>query len=146
MPTHAANKSKGTATTRRRSYDASQGTSPAPKRARTANWSKDLGTDGNSAEYHLWDFHESNWDRWRKAPKGGNGGRANLHQGAIQYLVEKGCSSQRKPETVKTKIASLRTNYIDALQFKTSTGAGRLDEEVAVWARLGAGEAPWLVS
>ncbi|ODN77739.1 hypothetical protein L202_04878 [Cryptococcus amylolentus CBS 6039] len=53
MPTHAANKSKGTATTRRRSYDASQGTSPAPKRARTANWSKDLGTDGNSAEYHL---------------------------------------------------------------------------------------------
>ncbi|ODO05487.1 hypothetical protein I350_04538 [Cryptococcus amylolentus CBS 6273] len=53
MPAHAANKSKGKATTRRRSYDTSQGASPAPKRARTANWNKDLGTDGNSAEYHL---------------------------------------------------------------------------------------------
>ncbi|ODN72966.1 hypothetical protein L202_08369 [Cryptococcus amylolentus CBS 6039] len=137
MPTHTANKSKGKATTRRHSYDTSQGALPAPKWAHTADWSNDLGTDGNSAEYHLVQWlimrsgasMRSDWDRWRKSPKGGNGGWANLHQGAIWYLEEKGCSSQRKPETVKTKITSLRTSYIDAWQFKTSTGAGWLNEE-----------------
>ncbi|ODN74251.1 hypothetical protein L198_08247 [Cryptococcus wingfieldii CBS 7118] len=137
MPTNAASKSKGKATTRRRSSDTSQGASPAPKRARTANWNKDLGTDGNSAEYHLVQWlimrsgtsMRSNYERLKTAPKGGKGGRINLHKGAIKYLAEKGCSSQRKHETVKPKIASLKASYIDALQFKNSTGAGRLDGE-----------------
>ncbi|ODO09903.1 hypothetical protein I350_02125 [Cryptococcus amylolentus CBS 6273] len=72
---------------------------------------------------------KSNFERLKTLPKGGNGGRANLHKGAIQYLVEKGCSSERQPDTVKAKILSLRKSYTEALQFKSSTGAGQLDGE-----------------
>ncbi|ODN79413.1 hypothetical protein L202_03404 [Cryptococcus amylolentus CBS 6039] len=131
MPNNAANKSKG----KRRST--SQGAPPAPKQTRTVNWSKDVGTDGNSAEYHLVQWlimrsgptMRSNFECWKTLPKSGNRGHPNLHKAAIQYLVEKGCSSERKPDTVKPKILSLKKRYIEALQFKNSTGAGRLDGE-----------------
>ncbi|ODN81954.1 hypothetical protein L202_02290 [Cryptococcus amylolentus CBS 6039] len=111
MPTDTANKSKG-------------------KRRSTSQ-------NGNSTEYHLVQWlimrsgrsMKSNFERLKTLPKGGNGGRANLHKGAIQYLVEKGCSSERQPDTVKAKILSLRKSYTEALQFKSSTGAGQLDGE-----------------
>ncbi|ODN80449.1 hypothetical protein L202_02689 [Cryptococcus amylolentus CBS 6039] len=72
---------------------------------------------------------KSNFERWKTLSKGGDGGRANLHKAVIQYLEEKGCSSERKPDTVKAKILLLKKSYTEALRFKNSTGAGQLDGE-----------------